>query len=174
MKVLHEVLRNTCEYDKTTGVFKRVLRKTWAGNWVVCDSTPKSVTPWGYLQMSFQGRPYLVHRLIFLWVNGEFPAGDVDHINGDRLDNRWENLRLVSRQDNLRNMGIRDSNQSGCTGVSFAKDRGKFHAYIGVGDGERLSLGHFKTLDEATAARKAAEVVFEYHPNHGTRPSWRE
>ena len=170
--ITQEILRTVCHYDPVTGVFKRVMKKSWKGNWYSCDSIPKSITSYGYLQMNFDGWPYLVHRLIFMYVYGDFPKQDVDHINGDRVDNRLVNLRLVSRQDNLRNQGVRNDNTSGHVGVSFDKRSNKFHAYIGIGSGERTSLGHFLTLGEAVNARKTAEVEIGYHSNHGGRQGW--
>lgn len=172
MTITQEILRTTCHYNPETGVFKRVMKKSWKGNWYPCDSSPSSTTTYGYLQMNFEGWPYMVHRLIFLYLYGKFPKEDVDHINGDRSDNRLVNLRLVSRQDNLRNQGIRSDNTSGHIGTSLDKRSGKFHAYIGVGAGERLSLGMFSTLDKAIDARKIAQMEIGYHANHGGRASW--
>lgn len=172
IEVTAEQIRTICTYHPDTGVFARVLRKTPFGEWVNCFRVPKSTTAYGYLQMNVNGWPYLVHRLIVLYTLGYFPLEDVDHIDGDRLNNRWSNLRLVNRQENLRNCGVRSDNTSGQVGVSFAKDRRSWHAYIGDGD-ERTSLGHFKTFDEAVAARRGAERILGYHTNHGARQSWR-
>lgn len=169
---LSELVRTICRYDPLTGEFVRVMRRSWLGNWFDCHSMPKSVSAYGYLQMSFEGRPYLVHRLIFLYMTGEFPPEDVDHINGDRLDNRWANLRLVSRQNNLRNQGLRIDNTSGVIGVHFDKNKNKWLAYIGVGEGKREALGYYETKDEAIDVRKAAEIRHGYHKNHGTRDGW--
>lgn len=167
-----ELLLTTCHYNPITGVFKRTLKQSWLGNWYSCESVPKSITAYGYLQMNFNGRPFAVHRLIFLYMNGMFPKEDVDHINGDRLDNRFENLRLVSRQDNLRNQGLRSDNTTGHMGVSYDKSRKQFHAYIGVGKGERRSLGYHTTLEKAVEIRNLAERELEYHSNHGGRKAW--
>jgi hypothetical protein len=168
-----EQIRNTCFYDPDTGLFVRVMKKTWKGNWKPCYSIPKSKTAYGYFQMNVNGWPYLVHRLIFLYMTGKFPEHDVDHINGDRTDNRWCNLRQVSRQDNLRNRGLGRRNTSGHLGISYDKEKKKYHAYIGIGDGERINIGYFVTLDDAISARKQAEKDYGYHENHSTREGWR-
>lgn len=170
--ITQEYIKKICDYDPDSGIFKRILRQSWKGNWYQCNSIPKSTTAYGYLQMNVAGKPYLVHRLIWLWVTGEFPDEDIDHIDGDRLNNKWVNLRQVDRESNLRNMGIRAENTSGITGVSFAKDRNKWHAYIGIGDGERKHLGYFTEKEDAINARAEAEIKYNYHFNHGKRESW--
>lgn len=57
----------------------------------------------GYLQVKTGGKAYIAHRLIWLYVTGEWPSDQVDHRNGDRLDNRWENLRVVTGAVNSQN-----------------------------------------------------------------------
>lgn len=167
-----EYIRFICTYDADSGSFVRVMKKSWRGNWVKCYSIPNSVTAYGYLQMSVEGRPYAVHRLIWLHVTGSFPECDIDHIDGNRLNNSWVNLRSVTRRENLRNSGIRVDNTSGVPGVSFAKDRRLWCAYIETGEGRKY-IGHFRVFDDAVKARRGAEVEYGFHTNHGARPSWR-
>jgi len=165
-------LKRICEYNPETGEFVRIIKRSWKGKEYPCRSLPNSKgDSWGYLQLNIDRKVYKVHRLIFLYMTGEFPTVDVDHINGDRTDNRWINLRLVTRQDNLRNMGLRQSNTSGITGVSYCTTKKTWEAYIGAGN-TRLRLGHYKTKEEAVLARKVAESKLDYHPNHGKRPVW--
>ena len=168
-------LREFFHYDPHTGVFKRTKRRSWKGNVYECDYTPTAKTTYGYLQVNLgDGVPQFVHRLIFLYMTGLLPNGDVDHINGDRTDNRWCNLREVDRQSNLRNVGIKTNNTSGCPGVSYAKDRGKWHAYVHPGANlPRLNIGYFDSFEEAVTARKVIEKWFGFHENHGKRQSWR-
>lgn len=168
-----EQIRTTCHYNPETGLFVRIKKRTWIGNWRDCYSVPTAKTVHGYLQMNMNGWPYLVHRLIFLYMEGNFPDADVDHVNGDRMDNRWTNLRLVTRQDNLRNQGVRTDNTSGQIGVHLDKRSGKWFAYIGVGGGKRESLGTYETFEEAVTVRKDAEFRYGYHRNHGAREGWK-
>jgi hypothetical protein len=106
---------------------------------------------------------FKAHRVIWALHYGEWPTGHIDHINGNPSDNRIANLRVVTTQENGRNSKRSVRNKSGITGVyQFA---GKWRAVIF--NQRSIHLGTFATLEEAAAARKAAEVSFGYHPNHG-------
>ena len=98
----------------------------------------------------------LVHRLIFLWHHGWLPEF-VDHENGKRSDNKIENLRPATVNENAKNRGIAKNNSTGVTGVKMEKH--KYRAEINVNK-KRIALGTHKTLEEATAARKAAEIKY--------------
>lgn len=106
------------------------------------------------------------HRVIWAIIHGEWPTDDIDHINGDRSDNRISNLRAVVRRTNCRNVSLRSNNTSGCVGVSWSKSKNRWAAQIGV-EGRVIPLGRFKIYEDAVTARKAAERRFGFHPNHG-------
>lgn len=120
----------------------------------------------GYKRVNINGTVHLVHRIIWLYVFGEWPVG-IDHINGDRADNRLSNLREATKEVNSRNLRKFVTNTSGVVGVSFSKQYQKWEAYIGVGENRTQKLGFFDTLAEAAAARRGAEKVLGYHKNHG-------
>lgn len=122
----------------------------------------------GYVAIWFQGRIHLAHRLAFLYMEGEFPPDQVDHINGVRTDNSWPNLRMVAAAENQKNMKIAKNNKSGVTGVSWFKSRGKWVADIGV-KGKTHRLGYRDSWFEAVCLRKSAENKYGYHRNHGTK-----
>lgn len=124
----------------------------------------------GYLCVKVNGVRYRVHRIIWLMTYSQWPVGQIDHINGVRDDNRIENMRDVSVTGNQQNQHKRIDNTSGVTGVT--SDRGCWIAKIRA-NGQRLHLGRFKTLEEAAAARRAAEVSYGFHPNHGRTDSAR-
>nr|WP_175479900.1 HNH endonuclease signature motif containing protein [Paracoccus homiensis] len=107
------------------------------------------------------------HRVAWAVIHGRWPNGEIDHINGDRSDNRLANLREVTKRENHRNMAIRSDNTSGVTGVYWAREKGKWAAYIKAD--KMVALGRYDTFAEAVAARRAAEKVLGYHPNHGRR-----
>jgi len=118
----------------------------------------------GYKQGRIGGHLHYAHRVIWRMQTGEV-ADDVDHINGDRGDNRWANLRNVTRQENMRNRKLGRNNTSGFHGVKQAY-WGAWQAYIWKDCGS-VCLGAFSTKEEAIAARKSAEAALGYHPNHG-------
>ena len=125
-----------------------------------------SARPKGRRQIQVKGKSYLTHRLIWLYVYGKFPDGQVDHINGDPSDNRIENLRDVTNQENHKNRSKPRSNTSGHIGVHWDKDREKWRARIKL-DGVEQHLGFFNVLEDAAAARQAASVKHGFHVNHG-------
>lgn len=127
----------------------------------------------GYRRVRMNGREWRAHRIIWLWVYGSLPEHEIDHINGKRADNRLVNLRSVSHVENMRNAQIAGNNTSGRLGVSFALRDNIWRASIGVAD-QHIHLGNFATLEEACAARKAAEIVIGFHPNHGRAPTHKE
>lgn len=118
----------------------------------------------GYLKGGFEGRELLAHRVAWLAMNGSFPCQDIDHINGDRSDNRILNLREVSRAENMKNKGW-SGNRCGAIGV-YKHKFGRFAARIQSG-GKRISLGYFDTIEDASGARRAAEIKYGFHANHG-------
>lgn len=120
----------------------------------------------GYLCGNVFGRRFQAHRAFWAIQYGEWPAGDIDHINGNRTDNRICNLRDVTHMENLRNSSIGVRNKSGVLGVYWGKDRNMWRAEISV-DGERIKLGSFETLEDAVDARKEAEKFYGFHKNHG-------
>lgn len=116
----------------------------------------------GYLMMHLLGHSIPVHRLVWLWHHGELPASMLDHINGDRKDNRIENLRLVTAAQNVWNR-VRKKGGLG-TGVS-SNGHGGFVARLQPnGSRKKLYLGTYKTPEEAAAAYAGAAIVL--HGNY--------
>lgn len=117
------------------------------------------------------GELYYAHRVAWALYYGEWPAGDIDHVNGDRSDNRITNLRSVDHQSNMQNKAVYANSPLGSHGVSFHQTKQKFAAYITINKC-RKHLGYFSTAHAALAARKAAEIeTCAFHPNHGRRVS---
>ena len=122
----------------------------------------------GYWVGKIFGQQYSAHRVIWALVNKEWPEDQIDHINGDRSDNRYVNLRAVSRLENSQNQKIASDNSSGLLGVGLCSNKTKWFARIGI-DKTSIHLGTFDNIFDAACARKSAENKYGYHPNHGRR-----
>lgn len=120
----------------------------------------------GYRQGSINDRLYPAHRVVWALHYGHWPAGLIDHIDGNGLNNAVANLREVDRAGNGQNAARSRRNSSGVTGVSWNARDGRWTAWI-MARGRRHYLGSFIDLDAAVATRKAAEVRLGFHPNHG-------
>ena len=106
-----------------------------------------------------------LHRVIWKIVNGVDPDV-IDHIDGDTLNNRIDNLRSVSFSENLKNKKLYANNKTGTTGVYFIKLLNKWLAEIRVNK-QKINLGFFCKKDDAIDARKKAEKEHGFHENHG-------
>jgi len=156
-------LKEYVYYDPDTGEFTRL--KDGAVNTRAGDKI-NSLSTHGYINSMINGKRYLMHRLAWLYVYGGFPIGDIDHINGDRKDNRISNLRVASALENSRNKKIPSNNTSGLMGVRWDKARSKWRVLIGV-KGFEVHLGRFTDKWDAMCARKSAERKYGFHENHG-------
>lgn len=145
-------VRAGLDYDPETGIFRwrNPATKVVAGS--IAGTLQRT-----YWMIHFRGVDYHAHRLAWLYVRGAWPTGEVDHRNGNRLDNRIANLRDATRSQNCANMGLASHNTSGFNGVSFYRQTGRWQAYIRHG-GRRLHLGMFATAEDAAAAYDAAAI----------------
>lgn len=120
----------------------------------------------GYMRGTIFDRPYFAHRVIWALAYRTWPAGQIDHINGDKTDNRLLNLRVVTNQENGRNQKRHRTNTSGMRGVCWDKKNLKWMARIKV-DGFQKNLGRFDRYEDAVSKRIEAEATYGFHPNHG-------
>lgn len=107
------------------------------------------------------------HRVIWKLVTG-CEAEHIDHVDGNPRNNKFKNLRSVTVSENQRNCRISKNNISGVVGVHWYKNNSKWRAEIGV-DGKAKHLGYFNDFKKAIHARKAAEMKYNFHPNHGRK-----
>lgn len=138
---LHQVL----EYEPLTGNFKWLIATPRAPIGAVAGV----ITNTGYRVMSVDAQKHLAHRLVWFYVHGKWPEHQIDHINGNRADNRLSNLREATPGQNAHNAKARSTNKSGLKGVSL--HRGRWHARIVV-DYKMIILGYFPTKEAAHAA----------------------
>ena len=119
----------------------------------------------GYRRIRFDGEKYFAARLIWKYIYGVDPLY-IDHINGNKSDNRIENLRSVDVQTNRKNLERDKRNISGTTGVSWDRFSDKWRSVVCV-DRKQVFLGRFDSLSLAAAARNQANIKDGFHPNHG-------
>ena len=156
----HERLLALLHYEPATGAF--TWRVTIGPN-AQAGSAAGSVNSAGYRKVKIDGVDYYMHRLAWLYVNGEWPVDRIDHENLDKGDLRWDNLRPATYAENIRNRPVQKNTRSGLKGVHYAPTRTSFKkwaAHIRV-DGVLKTLGYFALPEEAHAAyAKAAEAAF--------------
>lgn len=155
--ITQEELKELFSYDPLTGVFTRKMdgRKWKAG------SVAGGLNNTGYIAIEINGSSYVAHRLAWIYMSGDIPEGmQIDHINGDRSDNRFDNLRLAKGHgEQAQNRKKRTDNSSGFVGVNWRKRERKWHARICV-KGVRHELGFFDTPEEANKVYVKAKIRF--------------
>jgi len=132
--------------------------------------SPTKRNPRPYKVIGLKGKLYKAHRLAWLYKYGEWPDGDIDHINQDTLDNSINNLRLSVDKINHKNRSLYSRNASGISGVSWHNRLSKWQAEgQQTMDGKRIRhyLGVFESFLDACSARKGWENEYGYSANHG-------
>jgi len=117
-----------------------------------------------YLRVTINGKKYMVHRLIYIFVNGVI-NNEIDHVDGNGMNNKITNIRDVPHIENLRNQKLYKSNKCGVHHIVKRKN-GNYRVRITI-NGYRRSLGTFKYIWDAICARKSADNKYGYHSNHG-------
>jgi len=170
-----EMLSSILNYDAETGVFKwketakNPMRGKVAGTSIGNRKQYISIGIRTTLQNGAK-KPvyYLAHRLAWLYVTGNWPNEELDHIDGDGTNNSIHNLREVDRLQNMKNQKLSRLNKSGRCGVRFSSFHGKW--IVKIGSGKRGNMKHIGVFDDyfdAVCARKSAENRLNYHENHG-------
>ena len=146
-------------YDKETGVF------TWKHDGtrgVKAGHVAGSRMTSGYIALSVSGKKALGHRIAWLFANGEFAQGNIDHINRDKSDNRISNLRLATPEQNAQNRLKNCKNTSGYKGVTWHKRDERWQAAITI-KGKVFHLGYYKNPEQASVAYIEASKKHQSH-----------
>lgn len=159
-----ERLKEILHYDPATGIFTWIVspsKNVKSGS--VPGTLYKNHSGNEYLRVTIKRRHYRLHRLAWLYVYGDFPEL-IDHINGNGLDNRIENLRSVSSSENSRNTKLSVKSKYCVHGITKVKNR--YKVVIGY-QMKQIYIGSFRSVDDAVRARKDAELKYGFHENHG-------
>lgn len=141
-----EVVKSLFIYDTLSGVLtRRNKASSIVGN---LDTST------GYLQTEIQGKKYYVHRLIFLYMENILPK-KVDHIDRNRINNAWSNLREASNSQNLCNASLRSDNSTGYKGVSLLRGRG-YQTYVDYEGSRKIKKFSFSTFNSKEETLQAA------------------
>ena len=145
-------VREVLNYTPETGIF------TWGlsiGR-AMAGSVAGGIHHSGYRDITINRRKYKAHRLAWLYIYGAWPLGEIDHINSLSDDNRIANLRIVTRSQNMQNQRrARKDNKVGMLGVRII--RGRFVAYIGIGNKKYKHIGSYPSIIEAHNAYVSAK-----------------
>lgn len=160
-KLSCEILKSQLNYDSITGIFTRIDN---SGKAKIGDSVGYHSKD-GYLSIGVNGKKYLAHRLVWMYIYGEFPKEQIDHINRNKSDNRICNLREATHAQNQQNRNVLNSNKSGVSGVSFSIDTNKWVASVGSYS-NRIHLGSFDNFEDACIIReKYAKIHYKQFYN---------
>lgn len=161
MPITPEYLKSILAYSPETGVFTWLVSRSRTPAGSIAGSLVSS----GYLTVMIDRKRHNLHRLAFVYMLDRHPPEFVDHINGQKTDNRWINLRAASPVENARNQKRSCKNSSGISGVSW-DSRGLWRSF-GYLAGKQITLGRYSSKFDAAAARKSFENSLGYHENHG-------
>lgn len=154
-----ERLKSLLSYDPDTGIFRWINSPT---NCVKAGQVAGTPNLNGYVRIIIDKKKYYAHRLAWLYVEGKWPKDQIDHINGNRSDNRIANLREVNQKQNSENVLSRTNNTSGERGVVWLKEKKKWRVQIRH-NYKSLYFGNYKNFDEAVlVAKKERERLFTH------------
>jgi hypothetical protein len=143
-------LRELLSYDPDTGNFIGLVTRGKRSTGRIAGGPD----PEGYIQIRIDYVTYRAHRLVWLYVYGRWPVGQIDHRNGVTSDNRLSNLREATPAQNSQNRKRCSTNTSGFTGVHWHARKRRWGARIGT-----KTLGYFRSAEEANAVRVAAKAA---------------
>lgn len=151
----HKILTSLLHYDPETGFFTRIID---------CHAEKKGDKAGykkknNYVYIRVCGFRYCAHRLAYFYMNGKWPQNFIDHIDRDKHNNKWSNLRDATRSQNSFNRDISSKSSSGIAGVCWDGRKNRWRAYI-KHDRKYINLGFYQDINDAALARRGAESRF--------------
>jgi hypothetical protein len=164
-----DFFRRHFDYDESSGIFRR---RTFRGKQLSDTRNTGTFDARGYITLSIEGQNFLAHRVAWAIKNGDISSTiDIDHINGNKSDNRLKNLRIASRSENSCNKPISKQTSSGVKGVCWHKLAGKWYAQLKI-KGAYVYRKSFDRLEDAERAIKEKRTEFHGEfANHGKAKS---
>lgn len=175
-RVTQQELISLIDYNEFSGSF------TWKNRPLEAFKTKRAFSTWnaryagrsaghlnrisGYVEISVMGVSDYAHRWAWLYVNGDIPSFDIDHINHNRADNRFCNLRHATDSENQQNQKLSKANSSGTTGVSWSARRSAWIVQA-MYCGKSVYGGQFQCIEQAKAKRELLNKELGFHQNHG-------
>ena len=160
-EVTQAYVKKLFKYDRKTG---ELISRATRGR-AKAGQSSKSKDKDGYLVVGFNGKLYRTHRVIWLYVHGEWPKNDCDHINRIKDDNRISNLRDITRAENKQNQTVTRLSKSGVKGVYWANCYQRWVAEIGH-ENKQIVIGQFKEKEDAIDAYKFfAIALHKFNPS---------
>lgn len=163
-KVLKYISDNF-KYNKDTGIVERFDLGVGVNRFGYLSKSSKHRS---YVRFSVCNKSLYAHRIAYFLIKNEMPLGEIDHIDGNGMNNKWSNIRVVTHSGNAKNQKKNERNKSGVTGVHWDSVNNKWYAQITV-DNKPVFLGRHKEKRLAELSRIKAEKKYGFHGNHGAR-----
>lgn len=139
-----DIIKHYFHYNPETGQITRLISAGGAKRGEFC-----SALCGGYILLSINGIRIVAHRLIWMYMEGHFPDKLIDHIDGNTINNKWNNLRLSNKKENGRNSKLSKRNKLGVKGVTYCKRDKNYRTHCVI-DGKQIFLGRYLTIEEAS------------------------
>jgi len=153
-------LKKVLTYNPDTGEFFRLKKRTNSKGLCGFHNNQRK------LRIRINKKLYFAHRLAWLYMIGDWPQNEIDHIDGNSRNNKWSNLRSVDRVENMKNQKTHNTNTSGHRGVYRLPKSNQWQVSI-TNAGKRINLGSFSSFELACMVRRGAELQHGFHENHG-------
>ncbi len=159
-------LKKIIHYDSETGIITRIKKRGGRTKSGVKAGWIDKHGYTSYIRITINKTTYRAHRLIWLYMTGDFPKNQIDHKDGDGLNNKWSNIQDVTIEENYKNKRIYKNNKSGHTGVCWLRRSRRWLATICV-NGKTTELGTFVDINDAIEVRSRAHIENGFSDRHG-------